>query len=605
MYRFCALIPKDSESTQAQAIIKEYSKRLRGSLGYSLAQRSPLFEVYHRPHPRSRLQDCPLSTGNGVIMGQIFRRDGTQMLAELNHQNSIDLINSSGDQLFTHYWGRYVAFLDTADGVAIIVDPIGGLDCYIYEDDYLYCAFSHGRDFIKLGLGSPTINWQTLALHLLNPSAEGGSALDTIDMLHPGSRFTINRAASHQQQLWTMSRIAEQSPIYSISVAAETIFDALLQSTTAWANTYDHLLLLLSGGIDSNVVLGCLKGNVSPSKITCVNFYSDSPEADERHYARLAASQAGVRLVEKKDVSDDVDLSVVTEYEFSPQPTICLEEAIRSKVKFEVASSFGADAMMAGHNGDGIFGHGLGILGAIDYLWLHGIGPGWLHAAYDTARISQCSIWKSLYRSIIMRRKDNISIAQIPTESAYDNRFSSLFPLTPMQPGLHFTANVGNISPSIAPGKLQHFSMMGATGRHWRPCNPDYYLEMAHPTTTQPVIEAACRIAPFLLSYGGRSRGLIRHAFRDRVPSQIICRQSKGGINNYVDEIFQKNLSFLRSYFLDGILAKQGLINRYEVEPLFHSATRQNNLEKTMLLRAISAEAWARYWTAFSPLVAD
>src|SRR5690606_26058738 len=127
----------------------------------------PLFEVYHRPHPRSRLQDCPLSTGNGVIMGQIFRRDGTQMLAELNHQNSIDLINSSGDHLFTHYWGRYVAFLDTADGVAIIVDPIGGLDCYIYEDDYLYCAFSHGRDFIKLGLGSPTINWQTLALHLL------------------------------------------------------------------------------------------------------------------------------------------------------------------------------------------------------------------------------------------------------------------------------------------------------------------------------------------------------------------------------------------------------------------------------------------------------
>ena len=58
------------------------------------------------------------------------------------------------------------------------------------------------------------------------------------------------------------------------------------------------MLLGLSGGFDSAVVLGCLSHSPARPRITCLNQFAAASHEDEREYARAAAVRAGVTLLE-------------------------------------------------------------------------------------------------------------------------------------------------------------------------------------------------------------------------------------------------------------------------------------------------------------------
>src|SRR6185312_4109478 len=79
---------------------------------------------------------------------------------------------------------------------------------------------------------------------------------------------------------------------------------ALAEHTTkvcvgAYGSVYRTIMHRLSGGLDSTVVLAALAQSPKRPRIVCEHHYAPSArEGDERSFARLGASHAGVHIIE-------------------------------------------------------------------------------------------------------------------------------------------------------------------------------------------------------------------------------------------------------------------------------------------------------------------
>ena len=77
----------------------------------------------------------PLPGEQGVVLGKLFRRrDLSSPLAAdvtLIGTEGEQIVQSAGRALVRDFWGRYVAFLETADGsTCVLRDPSGTLPCF-------------------------------------------------------------------------------------------------------------------------------------------------------------------------------------------------------------------------------------------------------------------------------------------------------------------------------------------------------------------------------------------------------------------------------------------------------------------------------------------
>src|SRR5690606_7409130 len=81
---------------------------------------------------------------------------------------------------------------------------------------------------------------------------------------------------------------------------------------------------------------------------------------------------------------------------------------------------------------------------------------------------------------------------------------------------------------AFGPAKtMQIAGVLDSVSRHG-PSMLTEVIDVRHPLCAQPVIEACLALPTFLLTHGGRDRGLARHAFRERLPPAIVDRRSKG-----------------------------------------------------------------------------
>lgn len=601
MYRYFAFVKKPGHELAAASKIASCLERLLSPKGqYRKIYESEHIIVLDAPHFSSKLSACLLQPDQGVILGTLFPAHGGQAADRLPPEESAVIAATDGRRLTEDYWGRYIAFLHTTDGVSIIADPIGGLDVFWYEDTEFTCIFSSAADFASLELARLSIRWEHVAAHLRSPlECQPTTGLAPIRKILPGKGLKISREGITEKKYWGLRQVADQEPLSTLDQAAECLRDAMLRSAQAWATRYERFLLLLSGGLDSAIVLGCLKNAADRENILCVNYYSHRPESDERFYARRTAQLAGVELLEIEDRQETVDLSLITRFWQSAEPVLALEDVVRGPRRFDLAQQFGAHAMLDGHNGDGIFGKPL-TSGATDFLWAIGFRTGLWRTAIETARLRRTTVWSVLSTAFFIRatRKQNFYLGSPDKE--YLGTLDSLFPPSATSAIETDPGTTPHFFRTIPPGKVLHCQLMDVPNRPFWPGLPEWSLESVHPIISQPVIEAACRIPTHLLNHGGRSRGLARYAFQDLLPSEIVYRQSKGGVVDFAEKVFVQNYKFLREFFLDGVLVSEGLIARSTVEQAFSSRLGQGSVVRNLLLSALSAEAWARHWRCFT-----
>ena len=120
--------------------------------------------------------------------------------------------------------------------------------------------------------------------------------------------------------------------------------------------------------------------------------------------------------------------------------------------------------------------------------------------------------------------------------------------------------------------------------------------EIVSPLYAQPAVELFLRIPIHVHAAGGHDRGLARRAFAREVPEPILRREWKDRAPGFHSEVLLRNLDFVREVFLEGVLVREGLLDRAAVEAALAPGPSKTEVLPVEIYRHLDVEIWARYW---------
>ena len=580
---------------------RHLSQRLHASVSWQAALVRPGLHVFTAGARHGVNGVYALPGGHGVVVGKLFRR------CELGHPVSTDLaltaddagqiVRSGGHALVKNHWGRYVAFIHAAHGGACVLrDPSGALPCFVIRHEGVSIVFSWLEDVLTTlpCVPTPQLNWQCLAAHILFLELGGHeTALDGVLQVLSGESMPLAHQSDKPTLLWNAVDIARESVRVEPEHAADSLRHTVRGCTQAWAACHDSLLLRLSGGVDSSILVSCLARGSVPSQLTCVNYHSRGADSDERAYARLAATRAEWPLIERERDAD-FRLERILDVARTPTPSAYVGRMGTGRMDAELAAAQGASAMFTGGGGDQLFFELQTWWPAADYLRSRGFDRGLPAAAMDAARLGRVSVWKALRLAIAdcIRPADpwqhvgrHLTLARrdaLPERGQFE-RF--------IHPAL-CSAN------DLPVGKLSQVQQLLFPIEYYDPYEREAAPELFNPLLSQPLIELCLRLPTYLLTQGGRGRALARRAFAADIPAEIAGRRSKGGMEEHARTVLRRNLVFVRSLLLDGQLVARGLLDRDRVEAALSGRVVTQASHASEVHTFAGIEAWLARWSA-------
>ena len=147
----------------------------------------------------------------------------------------------------------------------------------------------------------------------------------------------------------------------------------------------------------------------------------------------------------------------------------------------------------------------------------------------------------------------------------------------------------------VPPGVLWHVSTVSVPPAYYTSFGPETAPERTMPLLSQPLVEVCLRMPAYLLIRSGRDRAIARRAFASELPETTIKRTAKGRVDQYVRNIVDANLDFLREFLLDGLLVREGLLNRDNLELYLTKERSPADFQYSEILHEhLCVEAWLR-----------
>ncbi len=584
----------DTTSAAASEIAQQLDQAMHARGIWQSAFNVAGHRVYTTGATRGVNDVYPLPSNQGVVIGRLFRRGEAPQERDLTiaQDEGQKIVNSDGQALVDDFWGRYVAFLPSWTGEPrVLRDPTGTLPCYCIEVQGVVVVLSWLEDLIALlGLPPPSVSWDAVAAYMLFGRL-GGRETALADVTHvlPGELVALNSRHSKPLMKWDAATFARRGADCSVPEAQQLLRDTSMNCVQSWASCYDSILLRLSGGVDSAILLGSLRAGVPAERITCLNYFSSGSDSDERHYARLAARRAGTQLVERHR-DGGFRLEEILNIARTPAPQNYLGTLGVRGTDSEVAAACHANAIFTGAGGDQLFFEFRCTWPAADYLKRRGTDAGFIEAVLDSAHLGRVSFWRSLRNAIVER-----GFRGSPWDAA--GNFLTLIPDDVKERttrAAHRFINPSWLAANDLPiGKFHHVGALVG------PC--DYYTLFEAETSTervnaflsQPLIELCLATPTYTLTKGGQGRALARRAFASHLPPEIAARRSKGGIEQHVAEVLKDNLPFARELLLDGHLVREGLLDRRRVEAAL-SGSPSTTAYVSEIHTSLAIEAWAQ-----------
>ena len=555
----------------------------------------------------TRPDDCALRAyrlpaGSGIILGRLFKRKSTTsneaVDSSLDENTTRKLIDTSGAELTRAYWGTYVAFLRDLSGSRSLVlrDCSGKLPCYRFHHRGIEIFFSDITDTYPLGLPAFSLNHEYLSAYIHSPDLQiRNCGISGITEVLAGECVEVLRCRARQFTSWDPRVICGTDVVDHHLEALEELKSTTQQCIDAWASTYRNIVLSLSGGFDSAVVLGCLSQAVIKPDITCFNSYGKFPTEDERYYARMAAARANVELIEQSfNSADRVITRDLLLLPSTPKPSIlAFFAATNNDATNGIAVRRGADSVWTGEGGDHLFLELKTILSAVDYAARHGVDLGLLGAIADAARLSATPYISVLRKAFqLSGRPSHWSPDLGPYKKVcFVNRDS-----LPGQIDEYLSHPWNLDTGGVSLGKRNQIYFLADVVNRHRPLPGVQSVYQHHPLLSQPLMELCLRIPTYHLVRGGRDRALARMAFSDRVPAGIIQREDKGGAAFWMVDMLRRSMAFVDELLVDGILVRERLVNRDELRPHIQHSRPFRPEQLRPLFACVSAELWARAW---------
>jgi asparagine synthase (glutamine-hydrolysing) len=267
----------------------------------------------------------------------------------------------------------------------------------------------------------------------------------------------------------------------------------------------------------------------------------------------------------------------------------------------ELLGNQAADVLWTGEGGDHLFFVMRSELGAADYIRRHGIGRGLRAVVIDASRLAREPYWATFRKAISLARQRTPWMPD-----GYLNRKTYFVNPHALQdrPEDYSSHPWATDMEDIPKGKQFQILLLSELLNRHRPVPGLNHGDEHHPLLSQPLMKLCLQIPVYRLLEGGRPRGLARSAFKSYVPTEIFNRESKGQTSTFLTGILRRSSGFLRDLLLDGVLVREGILDRKSLEPhLLHGQPLRNE-QLFPLFASIAAEVWVQSWSNRSLRVA-
>lgn len=598
MYRYIAIVlPNASASAKAQADrLRQIVERHHSE--WDCVCSSDVMRAYQTGSTNSGARAHRLGRKGGVVLGTIFRRPTTIEVEPqdvLLDSREVDrVVQSRGRHLMENYWGRYVALMTstTRQTPCIIRDPTGAMPCFLTTHAGVHIIFSHMEDCIRLGAVWPTINWEHIAAYLwFDHLVTEHTGLNEVRQIQAGQCVELDAERISCSYLWDPVQVCQDRIVENRKQAIEELTSTIQYCVRAWTSGYKSILHELSGGIDSTLLLCCMRCQTRHLEIVCENHFTDTPEGDERQFARLAAASAKTELLEVPIRPYDCSADSMFDKRKVPTPALTAIVPMFLSDRLDLVKARRIEAIFSGQGGDHFFQSIGSPHIAAEFVNRHGLGKGLFGVISDTCKFSQRPFWSVLSTIIcsafLNLRTDPYDIVPRPSLLS-DAACEALNPKLIRHPWI-------DNCDSLPYSKLEQIFGVIETQNFFR--FSDFYADIVHPLISQPIIELCLQIPSYVLTYGGADRALIRDSFRDIIPGEIVRRTGKGATTGYFNNLLVRDLPFVRKYLLGGLLVSKGILDQSKTNTALSEASLIRGSDRTFpVLDALRAEFWLRTW---------
>ncbi len=613
MYRYFVLIwnPANPRAVSAAQLLCD--RVASAGAGWNRVFSAQGVAAFHAGVTQGSGATLRLAGDAGAVFGRIFNRDRGDTAAavrvDFNSAESDQVVRSGTRRLVERYWGRYVGLVrdPATDETWILRDPSGGMPCLTSVHQDVHLVFSDLEDCYSLGVMSFTVNWAFIRRFMGYSGVQSReTALNEVSEVQFGERLRFSGGTVERSLVWDPIAVAQTDPICDPDKAVAELRRETRACVHAWASCYTDILHNLSGGLDSSIVLSCLKDAPSRPNVTCLHYFGTGPDEDERRYARAMATRAGVELVEHALDVREARLDDLFRLRRSARPWFYLYELEHGRFELQLAAERQAKALFSGSGGDGVFFQAHADLAVTDYLFDHGFRSDLFKVAADAARISRKSVWPLLLtavRSRVMPRKWHpLRTTSGPTRTLVN---PDVLRAAAKDQALIHPWFSGRSLRSVPPGILWHILSIAGAPAFYSSFEAGSYPERTLPLLSTPLLELCLRTPTYVLIRNGMDRATARRAFESDLPPEIVKRRSKGRIDQHIRNVLDDNLDFVRDILLDGYLVKQGLLDRKNLELYLTRERSPADFQYAEILHEhLCTEAWLGRWLGFRAPVA-
>lgn len=570
--------------------------------GFERVAWHPGFALYdlssgRRIHSTLRLNLDDGSAG-GAIFGTLFRAGDDNHPAPVKAftaDETTRLCRSQGKALVKDYWGHYVAFLACGETHAVIVDPTASIPCYHAMRDGVALFFSHLERCHFLDMSGFTINEDHVRTLLAYDKIQNGlTGLNEVSELLGGQRLRVSDAGMAIDRIWDPRKVAldvQEPPADAAAAELKATTERIVQ---AWRQCHSDIVVSLSGGLDSTIVLHALAAGRGETNVSAAHYQLNSGDAPESRYARIACDSAACGLI-TIDLDPQAGLQTLGAHPPSVRPyRQFLSPDLTARLPDRFHHSGGA--LFTGQGGDHLFLVSQSPLGFADHVRNHGLSAGTAGALLQSAHLSGKSIWRVLAetRPLLMGRPHVSAMAD-----AVDGRQTLINHHARAQLDLASALPDWVSDPlRLPPAKFDQVSILMHMIQMREPFFTASPIETVHPLISQPLIELCLRLPTYLLSHGGTSRGLVRRAFRGAIPEQIRLRMNKGHASRYFTDRVTAHHDQIVDALMSGELQRRGMILRSDVEAFIRHDDYRMRDSGSLLLAYFAIESWLQTWAA-------
>ncbi|MNS54488.1 Asparagine synthase [compost metagenome] len=566
MSRFVAVLGAEADTGACRPMKEAARKR-----GWTITEVGPSFWIAAE---RVSVARRVLDIGEVVLIGETVTGAETS-------DGRVGNIDDACLDLTRTIWGRYVAVFLTPEGrlAGVFRDPSGAMDCAVSRSRSAWLIASDTPDWLVDGHEHSGLSWGAVA-NVLRDSI----TLSTADLLqgwktvYPGA---LHLPDGRNRIVWSPVHAARHSKVMTTDDLRETV-DAAVAGLTLQRSS---LLVEVSGGLDSAIMAASLRASAFDGKVLWLNTHGPYPESDERAYATAVADALGVQLTILSRSARDLAKGLALEHPRSFRPSLNRLDAAYDGLQADLCEAHGVEGVLTGKGGDVAFLQTATSSILADELRDRGWDALLGRTAPVLARRMRRSAWRNMRAAIASGRR--------PREYS-----------PPVNPLLHPDIRDAESPPhpwlvdmdGVGPGKRQQIvgfaSNLGLHSLSRRSERAD----LLHPALSQPVMEAVLATPSYALTKGGHDRLLAREAFADRLPQALVHRRSKAELGGYYGRVVAANIDRLHPHLLEGHLARQGLIDRDQVEAALqieHLIWQGGYLELMMLALV---ESWTKAW---------